>query len=373
MEDKKNVIIVIIIICICFIFVGYFNYEKIVGFFAAKEWEFAESFASIRIENATQVEAGKKLLVFANNRFDLYGGSVKSEYSENKIVTGFTTNSCGDYFAVVSKDTNEIYLFKESELLWKNSFNWKIINISVNKNGYVTVIYSQSGYKSSIKIFKPNGTELFTTYLASTYAVDVEISNDNKTLYIAEMDTEGIKIKSNIKIIDIAKIEAGVGVNPDVEIVPLGVDDLVVDIEFEDSNKLFIQGDSKICYMTPDKNITKICDFDTKNTLFVSIDNINVPVVVEKVSTGIFTNETNLKIYSKDEILEIKLDRTPQSLDTLNTTIALNLGDEVLFLNEHGKVKKRFELENQLSAVKLYDRGNLAALVFRDRIELVKL
>ena len=60
-------------------------------------------------------------------------------------------------------------------------------------------------------------------------------------------------------------------------------------------------------------------------------------------------------------------------INTMNNIIALNLGDEVLFLNVNGKIVKRYELENQLSDVKLYNKGTLAALVFRDRIELVKL
>ena len=71
--------------------------------------------------------------------------------------------------------------------------------------------------------------------------------------------------------------------------------------------------------------------------------------------------------------MEIGIDRTPQSIDTNNTIIALNLGDEVLFFNTNGKLEKRYELENQLLAVKLYNKGNMAALVFRNKIELIKL
>ena len=71
--------------------------------------------------------------------------------------------------------------------------------------------------------------------------------------------------------------------------------------------------------------------------------------------------------------LEINIQKTPQGIDTMNDKIALNLGDEVLFLNTNGKVVKRYELERQLSEIKLYNKGNCAALVFRDRIELIKL
>lgn len=372
MENKKYIIYLLIIVCICFLLVGYFNYEKIVSFFNEKEWEFAESFATIKVENISQVDTGKKLLVFANNELNLYGSNSESEYKESLITTGFINNSCEDYLVAVSKDTNEVRLFKESELMWKKNFEWKVLNLSVNKNGYVTIIYSQSGYKSSIKIFKPSGEELFTTYLASTYALDVEMSNDNKTLYIAEIDAEGIKVKSNIKIINVSNIEAN-GTTPKVETILIGTDTLITDIEYTKDNKLFILKESGIDMIDSEKNIQIIGEFNIKNTLFARINNIDTPIVVEKVSTGIFTNETNLKIINEKETVEIKIDRTPQNVDTLNDRIALNLGDEVLFLNTKGKVVKRYELENQLQSVKLFNKGNLAALVFRNKIELVKL
>ena len=59
-------------------------------------------------------------------------------------------------------------------------------------------------------MYNPQGKELFNTYLSSTRAVDVSISNDNKYLAIAEIDTSGTIIQSNIKIFSIeeAKVKA---------------------------------------------------------------------------------------------------------------------------------------------------------------------
>ena len=48
------------------------------------------------------------------------------------------------------------------------------------------------------------------TYLSSTYAADIDISNDNKNLAIAETNLSGIQIKSGIRIISLEKIEQDV-------------------------------------------------------------------------------------------------------------------------------------------------------------------
>lgn len=370
MENKKYIIILIVFICICFLSIGYFNYEKILAFFEDREWEIAESFMTIKKDSISQVEAGRELLILTNNTLELYGNDGKKNYTENIITPGILCHSCEEYMAIATQDTNTITLLKGSEELWKNIFSYSILNISVNKNGYVTIIYLQGGYRC-IKIFKPNGEEMFTTYLASTYALDVEMSNDNKTLYIAEIDTEGIKIKSNIKIIPISELE--IDKNPTVETILIGTDTLVTDIEYSNKNELLILTDTGMLSINSEKTLKKLENFDIKTTLFSSIKDIISPVIIEKKSTGIFTNETNLKILKEEKTLEITVEQTPQSIETMNDIIALNLGNEVLFLNTNGKVVKRFELEKQLSAIKLYHKGSIAALVFRDRIELIKL
>ena len=82
-----------------------------------------------------------------------------------------------------------------------------ISQIYVNKNGYVAVVISGTSYKTVIKMYTPEGKEMFTTFLASTRAVDVSISNDNKYLAIAEVDTSGTMIQSYIRIMSIDKAE----------------------------------------------------------------------------------------------------------------------------------------------------------------------
>lgn len=369
MENKKYIIILIVFICICFLSIGYFNYEKILAFFEDREWEIAESFMTIKKDSISQVEAGKELLLLTDTTLELYGNDGKKTYTENIITPSILCHSCEEYMVVATQDTNTIYLIRGSEIVWKNSFSWSILNVSVNKNGYVTIIYLQGGYKC-IKIFKPTGEEMFTTYLASTYALDVEMSYDNKTLYIAEIDTEGIKIKSNIKIIPISELETNK--NPTVETILIGTDTLITDIEYTNKNELLILTDTGMFSINSEKTLKELGKFDVKTTVLSSIKDISTPVIIEKKSTGIFTNETNLKIL-KEETLEIAIEQTPQGIDTMNDIIALNLGDKVVFLNTNGKVVKRFELEKQLSAIKLYNKGSVAALVFRDRIELIKL
>ncbi len=373
MQNKKYVVIFIAFLCLALLAVGFFNSNKIVQYIQGREWEFAESYATLNFEKLLQVEAGKLLLVSTGSDLFFYGTDAEEGYKESLISTELITDYSENYMVVVVRDTNTIFLFKNSSLVWKKELNENIQNISVNKNGYVTVIYSQSGYKakSSIKIYKPSGDELFTTYLGSTYAIDVEMTNNNKILYIAELDTEGIKAKSAIKAIHIAEVETSK--NPKVEIIPVETDELIIDIECNAENQLYILKNSGIDVLKEEKGIENVYAFEIKNTLFASIKGVRYPVVIESMATGIFTNETKLKVLKENSVEEIKISGNLQSMDTYGDIIAINLEKEVLFLNLNAKVVKRYELEKPLLAVKVFGDGGNAALVFRNKIELVKL
>ena len=52
-------------------------------------------------------------------------------------------------------------------------------------------------------MYDNSGNNLFNKYLSSTRLTDVSISNDNKYLALAEIDTSGTVVQSNVKIISI--------------------------------------------------------------------------------------------------------------------------------------------------------------------------
>ena len=58
--------------------------------------------------------------------------------------------------------------------------------------------------------------------------------------------------------------------------------------------------------------------------------------------------------------------------DKLNST-SLKHQYKILFLNTNGRFLKHCRLDGQVKEIKLYGNGSMAALVFRDRIEIIKL
>ena len=78
---------------------------------------------------------------------------------------------------------------------------------------------------------------MFTQYLSTTRAIDVSISNDNRYLAIAEIDTSKTVLQSNVKIISIEKAEKNADDYLE-KTYSSATGKLITNIRYQDKNKL---------------------------------------------------------------------------------------------------------------------------------------
>ena len=106
---------------------------------------------------------------------------------------------------------------------------------------------STTGCKTVIVLYNPSGDELFRTYLPTTYCVDMEISNDNKYMAIAELNTAGTMIETSIKIISIENAKE----KPEdafIAIYNANSTNMVLNLKYTDDGKLVAMYDNMIAY-----------------------------------------------------------------------------------------------------------------------------
>ena len=108
-------------------------------------------------------------------------------------------SSSEKYLVVAEKGGKNFCVIYENELLWSGSVEGSISEININSNGYVSVIVTNTTYKSVVIAYNNEGIELFKTYLSYTYALCSDISNNNRYLAIGEVDYTGKIIKSKVK------------------------------------------------------------------------------------------------------------------------------------------------------------------------------
>ena len=220
-------------------------------------------------------------------------------------------------------------------------------------------------------MYNPQGKEMFNTYLSSTRAVDVSISNDNKYLAIAEVDTSGSIIQSDVKVISIDKASTD-PTNSLENTYKSESNKLITNIKYQDKNKLVCMYTESIHEIEGGQDITLV-DNSNKKVIFQSINLSNNICSIEEKSSGLFTADSLVNIInvgSKEE-KQYTADSIAKEMYTYGNIIALNLGTEVEFINTDGWLVKRYVANQEITNIVVSD--NIAGIIYRDKIEMINL
>ena len=164
------------------------------------------------------------------NQYNKYGTQV-GKINVNISVPVYDTND--KYLALADLNGQKIYMISGSSILWEQNLEGNISKVSINKNGYVSVVVTGTTYKTVIVVIDPEGKILFRYFLSNSYVPTISISNNNKYLAIGEIDYKGSIISSTVKIlsIDLAQKE------PDNAIINSYKSDNNANQESDDKNK----------------------------------------------------------------------------------------------------------------------------------------
>lgn len=368
------ILLIIIIITIIAFYIGNAQFRTFFDRYILRK-EIAEnnviSIDISSIENPSIYAYDKYITILSKNKLETYSSSGKKEYEHEIAISDALYASNNRFLAVAQKNGQNLYLISESNLLWQAEIEGEIQKINVNKNGYVSVIISGSSYKTIIATYSPAGKELFKTYLSSTTAIDTSISNDNKYLSIAEINTSGTLIQSNIKIISVEKAQSD-PTNSVIYTYNEEVDRLITNIEYQDKNKLLILYDNGINILY-EENETNSVSFQENKITFASINLTNYSSYTIEKTTGLFNTSTQviLKNTQTDKENIYTAEGTIKDIKTCANKIALNLGSRVDFINTNGWLVKKYISEKEIKDIVMAE--NIAGIIYQDKIEIANL
>lgn len=313
----------------------------------------------------------KYIGVLNKNEFTIYGNTGNKEKSLEIEVSNPIFDSANRFLVMAEKKGKKLYLVTDKDITWEAEVEGNISQVHVNKNGYVAVVIADTSYKTVIIMYNPDGKEMFKTYLSSTRTADVTISNDNKYLAIAEVDTSGTIIQSNIKVISIDK--ASSDPTNSLENTYQGESDkLITNIEYQDKNKLVCMYTDSIHMIENNENITLMSN-ENKKMIFQSVELTNHAIEIEEKSSGLFTADSIINIVNTENnnTKEYTVDAITKEIYTYGNMIALNLGTEVEFINTDGWLVKRYIANQEITNIVVSD--NIAGIIYRDKIEIINL
>lgn len=322
-------------------------------------------------QNSNITAFNKYIGVLNKNKFTIYDGTGKEEKDLQVQISNPIFDSSNRFLAIGEKDGKKVYLITDKDITWEAEVEGNISQVHVNKNGYVAVSVSDTINKTVITMYNPQGEPLFKTYLSSTRTADIDISNDNKHLAIAEVDTSGTIIQSSIKIISIEKAKND-PTNSLENTYKSEADKLITNIEYQDKDKL-------ICMYTDciriieDGQDNMLMDNQNKKMIFQSIELTNHAVEIEEKSSGLFTADSIVNIVSTENKgqKQYTVNSLAKEIYTYGNIISLNLGTEIEFINTGGWLVKRYIANQEITKIVVSD--NIAGVIYRNKIEIINL
>ena len=142
-----------------------------------------EKLDSIELDYNSNVNVftyNKYICVLAENKLIEYNNSGNIVKEIELEITDPVYSVNNKYLAISEKNGSKLNVISGSEILWTKDIDGQISKININNNGYVSLIITGTSYKSVIAIYDNNGNELFKTYLSTTTAIDVDISDNNE-------------------------------------------------------------------------------------------------------------------------------------------------------------------------------------------------
>lgn len=378
--NKKKVakfIILIVLIILVAVFFYIYNtnktYREMFDKYLFRKEVYENNLPSILIDyNDSELGCGyyKYIGILTENVFKIYNKNGHMERSLDIEIANPIFKSNNKYLCIAEKNGHKIYLIDDKTIVWQKEIEGNITNVNVNNNGYISIIVSGTSYKNVIITYDSNGNELFKNYLATTNVIDTDISTDNKYLAIAEANFSGIMVQSIIKIISIE--DAQKGKDDSIKYTYMGKsDDLIIDIKYKNKTDLICMYNNHIDVFSNGEN-KEITDFKDKDVIYADINLKDKIIKVNKKSTGLFNAAAEIKfINNHEKETTYEIDNVPKEVIIQDNIMAINLGTQVLFINNNGWLVKKYESNHEIEKIML--GSDIAGIVLKNKIELVSL
>ena len=316
-------------------------------------------------KNSTIVAYGNNIAKYSNNVLTIYDSNANKKSEININVEKPEIVSNGNYLLIADQGQNDAYLIYRESLQWKKELDGKVSKISLNRNGAVAVALSETSYKTVIVMYDITGEEEFKTYLSTTIASDLAISDNGRYLSFIEVDTSGATLKSKVQTISVEKARANEENSMKVALEEQ-VNTLLVKLQYKNDDLIILADNGVYTY---DNNESKKVIDKSDDTTF-SDNNLNGYVCfVKETKDG---NELDIvNPFNVDKPIVYNLKDSAKSICTSRNVIAVNVGNEIDFIDRSGILIKKYTSLKNVKDVIVGE--NIAGIVYKDRVEIVNL
>lgn len=366
--------IIILLIAMVSLYIAEERFRNVIDTYIFKRNITDENISTIDLntDKNNQIHVYSKYIAILNNqKITLYNNYGEKVTDIDVNINTAIFDSSEKYFAIAENGGKELYLILDKNYLWSNKVEGDILQVHVNRNGYVAVVTKDTIYKSILTLYNSDGTLLFKRYFASTRIIDASISADNKSVAIGEVDSSGAMIKSSVKILSVDNAKN----DPDNAITnTYNAEEgkLLTNVKYQSKGQIACMYDDSINVIQNEQG-KELLKINNKQVTFMSVDLNNSSVHIEEEMTGVFKTNSHVKITNTQngEENSYNINDVPKEVYAKDNIIVANTGTEVYFLNANGWLVRKYTTRQEVTNIMFSD--NLAGVVYKDKIVIINL
>lgn len=257
---------------------------------------------------------------------------------------------------VADKGAKNLTLLDGGKLRWEHVLEGEIVNVGINKTGYVWAVHEQVGHRGAVTLLSPQGVWLFTRNFAEDFIISAAISKDGSELLINSVDASEIKPNARLTFLN-NKGEVFASIIHEDEIFP--------SVGYLENNYIIMVGDKTIiCYDTK-KNEKWRRSLENTQVYSVAYQNEgNVVLATSGKSEAGFFEGTSSFITLIDKNgknqWEQKIRGQVKTIEHGKSLISVNTGSELFVFNAKGREQAKYCPGKDIRDVKNIDSTTIA-------------
>lgn len=320
-------------------------------------------------ENESVYVYKNRIAKIGNNKVEIYSQDGKMITSKDVTILKPLVETNEDYMLVADENGGKIYLFYKDSLQWQKDVEKnKIYKLYVNKDGSCVICSEGTTYKSVLTMYGITGDEYFKTYLSNSIVNKLAISENGKYLAYSDIEISDAKIKNTVKVIQIENAISGDD-SKDTKNYELDSDEIICDLNYI-SGELIGITDKRIISLE-DNKIENIKELNDK-IIFVGEDS-DIIAYIEENNNKNDNGEYILKTINEKTKKECSymINSDVRDMTVKGNKVCINLGYDVLFLNNKGIKVKEYQSDENIQDIKISE--NLGIIIYKDKIKIVKI
>ena len=287
----------------------------------------------------------------------------KEKWNVEKQLTNFLVDIAGEYIMFADLEgTPYAGVYKDGKVQQEIKPSSGIITAKVNKNGYAAVAVKEDGYKGMVSVYTNRQKNLYTWHSGEGYITDVELSENNRYLAVAQMMTDGETAYTRINFIDIRKGETIATANRE--------NVIVSNLNYEKDGSLITVSDQDAAGYAADGKLLFEINLEGKkptlfqteedNLLFLSADGRGNSIL------DIYTKRGKLKgTYTANG--EIK------NIAVCGSVIVANQMRDVLYIGTNGKLRRTVPIDHDIKSIGIFGNRRNVLVMGGNKADIIRI